>query len=224
MEINITHLYPDLLNLYGDKGNISTLVKRLEWRGIKVNVTNVTDEDFSLADTDILFLGGGAEREQNIVKDMLEKKRGVLCSYAESGGVMLAVCGGYEMLAQLGIIDAVVCKGERVSDNIIISCDIDGKSFNVSGFENHTGRVEIRCGEVLGKTLYGKSESEGVIYKNVFGTYMFGPLLPKNPSLADVIITRALKKKYTDFEELSPLDDEFEILAHENITKRCMEK
>lgn len=224
MEINITHLYPDLLNLYGDKGNIAAFSKRLEWRGIKAAVTEITEDTFSLENTDILFLGGGSEREQNIVKERLGKMRDEICRYAEDGGVVLAVCGGLEMLAELKVIDAQVLQGERISDNIIISCDIDGKSFNVSGFENHTGRVAPNAGVPLGKVMYGKGENEGVIYKNVFGTYMYGPLLPKNPALTDIILTRALKKKYSDFDELTAVDDELENLANRNIINRCLEK
>jgi CobQ-like glutamine amidotransferase family enzyme len=220
MEINITHLYPHLLNLYGDRGNIAALSKRLNWRGLKANVTEITDE-FSLCNTDILLLGGGSESQQDTAKKLLSQNRDELKNYIENGGVMLGVCGGFEMLAQLGFIPASVKEGERISDNKIISCDIDGKSFLVSGFENHSCTVITNGLQPLGKVVYGRGESEGIIYKNVFATFMYGPLLPKNPELADIILARALKGKYPDFEELSTLDDEFENLAHKNIVERC---
>lgn len=241
MQINIIHLYPDFLNLYGDRGNIRTLEKRLNRRGIVSKVTTVEGEEaLDLSDCDILFLGGGSDREQEIVCDKLIKYRKEIKEYAENGGVIIAVCGGYQLLGNfyqlknkkiegLGVInaDTVSCETKRLIGNIILSCNIDGEEFEVAGFENHGGRTQIHGETPLGKVEFGfgnngESGFEGVLYKNVFATYLHGPLLPKNPKLCDIILTRALKKKYPDFTALEPLDDTMEQIAFKEIKKRLL--
>lgn len=232
MQINILHMYPDLLNLYGDKGNIECLRKRLLWRGIDAAVNTCTFENnvIDLKNTDIVFLGGGSDREQQIVCNALLKQKHELKEYVENGGVLVAVCGGYQLLGKyyqleneripgLEILDIYTEHGKkRLIGNIVlhneqIGCDI-------VGFENHAGRTYTgdyaNMGNVLkGYGNTGKSGAEGVIYKNVFATYLHGPLLPKNPKLCDEILTRALRKKYSDFSELPPLDDKTENTANE---------
>lgn len=236
--INILHLFPDLLNLYGDRGNIQTLCKRLEWRGVDVNVKTVTSDDVvELSDADIIVLGGGGDREMELVCEKLMPIRDELCEFVENGGTLLATCGGFEMIGKtfqvkdktingLGILEIFSenpSDGSRFTGNIAIKCeDIDEV---VVGFENHSGRMNIGDYKPLGKVVNGfgndkTSGFEGLVYKNVTATYMHGPLLPKNPWLCDKILLGALKHKYSDIETLQPVDNGMEILANEYMTKR----
>jgi CobQ-like glutamine amidotransferase family enzyme len=237
MKLKILHLYPDLLNLYGDKGNIECLKKRLIWRGIGAEVVQYTCDstDFDLSDTDIVFLGGGSDREQKIVCTRLLKHKTELQKYVEDGGSLVAVCGGYQLLGKyyklenetikgLDILDIYTVQGKkRLIGNIILEADfIDRK---IVGFENHGGRTHIGKHKPLGKVVYGHGNSdncgeEGVVYKNVIATYLHGPLFPKNPQLCDYVLTNALKKKYLDFTKLSPLSDELENVANHYIEER----
>lgn len=236
-QINIVHLYPDLLNLYGDKGNIECLRKRLEWRGIKANVTACTNQNgnINFADTDIIFVGGGSDRDQELVCDLLLSKREELKKYVENNGVLIAVCGGYQLLGKyyktaekkiegLSLLDIETdSDSKRLIGNIVL--ESPRFSQKIVGFENHAGRTDIHDYEPLGKVIYGHGNNgisgyEGVIYKNVIGTYLHGPLLPKNPMLCDDLLTRALKKKFSDFKSLSPLDDSLENTANEYIATR----
>lgn len=236
-EINIVHLYPDLLNLYGDKGNIACMQKRLEWRGIKANISQCTNENHSidLSCADIIFIGGGSDREQEIVCGLLLKKKDELTEYVETNGVLLAVCGGYQLLGKyyqtsdskiegLGILDIYTDAGaDRLIGNAVLSSDKLSKP--IVGFENHAGRTFIGSHTPLGKVVYGHGNTgtsgyEGVVYKNVIATYLHGPLLPKNPQLCDMILTSALKRKYSDFTELKPLDDTLENTANDYISQR----
>ncbi len=234
-ELNIVHLYPDLLNLYGDKGNIECLRKRLIWRNIGVNVSKCTakENDIDFENADIIFLGGGAEREQEIVRSYLMEKKADIKSYVENNGTLIALCGGYELLGKyyqtenkktdgLGVLDIYTNEpknAKRLIGDVIIENDDLGK---IVGFENHGGRTEIGSHAPLGKIIcgFGNNENsgyEGVLYKNVVGSNLHGPLLPKNPRLCDMILLKALKHKYSDFSELSPLDDSLENCAKEYI-------
>ena len=236
-EITILHLYPDLLNLYGDTGNIACLKKRLEWRGYKVNVVRCTVEEdqMDLSRTDIVFIGGGSDREQKIVCSKLLEKKKELTEYVENNGVVVAVCGAYQLLGKyyklgdekiegLSILDIKTERGEeRLIGNVIAKCDLFEQP--IVGFENHGGRTIINHHEPLAKIIKGygntgKSGVEGVHYKNVFATYIHGPLLPKNPQLCDEILTRALKRKDPDFKGLEKLDDTLENQANQAIIKR----
>lgn len=234
-KLNIVHLYPDLLNLYGDKGNIEALRKRLIWRGISAEVKKCTvaNDVIDFENTDIIFVGGGQDREQEIVCSRLLKKKKELCDFVENGGTLIAVCGGYQLLGKyyktpektiegIGILD--ICtnapKGKsRLIGNVVLKNPEVGY---IVGFENHGGRTEINSHKPLGEVVFGfgnngESGFEGVAYKNLIGTYLHGPLLPKNPKLCDLILSRALKHKYPDFKELSPLDDTLENQANEYI-------
>ncbi|MBD7911331.1 type 1 glutamine amidotransferase [Clostridium cibarium] len=234
MELNICHLYPDLLNVYGDVGNILILKNRAESRGIKVNVINISlKDDFKSDEMDIVFFGGGQDYEQSIVsEDLKNNKQEELSKYIESEKVFLAICGGYQLLGKyyrapngeklkgLGILDIYTEGGDtRFIGNTVIYNE-DTKETYV-GFENHSGRTYINNLKPLGKCIYGygnngEDGNEGCIYKNTFCTYFHGSLLSKNPELADRMIRLALEKKYENV-TLDPLDDTFALKAKESI-------
>lgn len=237
MKIKILHMYPDLLNLYGDKGNIECLKKRLEWRGIEAEAVSFTceDTDFDLSDVDIVFIGGGSDREQKIVCHRLLEHKDAIKAYVEDNGVLVAVCGGYQLLGRyykledetiegLKILDIYTEQGDkRLIGNIVLRPDFLGQK--IVGFENHGGRTYIGGHKPLGKVVYGNGNDdnsgyEGVVYKNVVATYLHGPLLPKNPALCDYILSNAIGRRYPEFEGLTPLDDELENTANEYIIKR----
>ena len=228
MEIKIVHLYPDLLNLYGDKGNICSLLKRCEWRGISASVTEITGNDeINLEDCDILYLGGGAEHEQEIVLGRLMPLKEKIKEYAENGGTIFATCGGFGMLGELGVLNIRTTKNdERNSGNVVLECNFDGEKVLVSGFENHVYKTDIGDLMPLGDVLTGFGNNgmgfEGALYKNVVASNLHGPLLPKNPALCDFILKKALVKKYGEKIDLKPLCDSFENIASKNIIKSVM--
>lgn len=229
MKITIAHLYPDMLNLYGDSGNIVTLKHRLEARGIEAEIkTYALEDEIDFESTDIVFIGGGGDREQLAVCGRLCEIKDKLISYAENGGVILAVCGGFEILGKyyknsdgtvegVGLLDITTeYKGDKLIGNVVIESELIGTT--IVGFENHGGRVDIGSHNPLGKVIAGFGHDgkgyEGVAYKNVIATYLHGPLLPKNPVLADYIIARATERKYGTA-ELSCIDDTLETAAHD---------
>ena len=236
MKITIGHLYPDLLNLYGDRGNIQCLMKRCQWRGIEAETIPFELEDeIDFSKLDIVLLGGGSDREQMLVCEKLKEIQKDFKAYVENYGVVIAICGGYQLLGNyykteqgtmkgLELVDLYTEQGEgRLIDNIVLQSDLF--DMPIVGFENHGGRTYIKDNKPLGKVLYGagndgKSGYEGVVYKNVIGTYLHGPLLPKNPQLADLLISRALEKKYGKKIELEKLDDSEEQEANSYIFHR----
>lgn len=236
MKITIGHLYPELLNLYGDRGNIQCLVKRCQWRGIDVEVKAYEQEDeIDFSALDIVLLGGGSDREQMIVCEKLREIREDFRTYVESDGVVIAICGGYQLLGNyyktelgmiegLGLVDMQTEQGEeRLIGNIVMQSELF--EVPIVGFENHGGRTCICGNRPLGKVLHGygndgKSGYEGVIYRNVVGTYLHGPLLPKNPLFADWLLTRALERKYGKEVELAQLDDREETEANAYVYQR----
>lgn len=236
--LRIAHLYPELLNLYGDGGNILVLRKRLEWRGIGCEVREVhIDDRPSFSDMDIVFIGGGSDREQRIVCEHLLAERSELAAYVEDGGVLAAVCGGYQLLGHsylmgdekvegLSLVDLYTDRGSpRLIGNIAIESRISAQP--IVGYENHGGRTHLGEGvEPLGRVVHGhgndgESGYEGCLYKNIVGTYIHGPLLPKNPGVADYLIGRALERRCGDA-TLEPLDDAFELAANDTMYQRLI--
>ena len=237
MELNICHLYPDLLNVYGDVGNILILKDRAERRGIKVNIINTSLKDnFNGDNMDIVFFGGGQDYEQSIVsEDLKSNKREEIAKYIENGKVFLAICGGYQLLGKyyrapngeklegLGILDIYTEGGDtRFIGNTVIYNEELKETY--VGFENHSGRTYINDLAPLGKCVYGYGNNgedgyEGCIYKNTFCTYFHGSLLSKNPELADRMLSLALTKKYGDV-TLEKIDDTFPLKAKEIIKEK----
>ena len=240
MKLTIGHLYPDLLNLYGDRGNIQCLMKRCLWRGIEAETISFElDDKIDFSNLDIVLLGGGSDREQMLVCEKLKEIQKDFKEYVEQGGVVIAICGGYQLLGNyykteegiiegLSLVDMYTEQGEnRLIDNIVLQSELF--DMPIVGFENHGGRTFIGENKPLGKVLYGsgndgKSGYEGVVYKNVIGTYLHGPLLPKNPQLADELILRALRRKYGEDVTLSALDDSQEKAANDYIFNRFVKK
>lgn len=237
MKITIGHLYPDLLNLYGDRGNIQCMIKRCQWRGIEAEVIPFeSDDEIDFSKLDIVLLGGGSDREQMLVCDKLKLIKEEFRKYVEEDGVVIAICGGYQLLGNfydtehgriegLGIIDLETTNSKeyRLIDNIVLESELFSRP--VVGFENHAGRTNIKNNKPFGKVIYGsgndgKSGYEGVIYKNVIGTYLHGPLLPKNPQVCDYLIQKALEKKYQKKITLKELDDQEEKEANAYIYNR----
>lgn len=237
MELNICHLYPDLLNVYGDLGNIDILKYRAEKRDIIVNTCNVSlGDEFDPLKYDIVFFGGGQDYEQSIVsEDLIKYKKDPLSKYIEDGNVLLAICGGYQLLGKyyttasgtklegLSLLDIYSEAGDvRFIGNTIIK----NETFNETyvGFENHSGRTYIGDLKPLGKCIEGFGNNgedgyEGCIYKNTFCSYFHGSLLSKNPELADRLLLTALENKYKEDITLTPLEDDLELKAKDHIIK-----
>lgn len=236
MIIRIGHLYPDMLNLYGDRGNIIALTQRMTARGIEVQTDAITmGKTFNADDYDILFIGGGQDFEQDVLLDDLKKGKDVEINKAIHGGVpMLAICGGYQMLGKyyktydgkmleyMGALDFYTeGREERMIGNYAYKTK---EGIEVVGFENHSGRTYLSKNlEPLGTVIKGygnngEDGTEGVRYKNTFGTYSHGPVLPKNPQLADLLISKAIENKYGKC-DLQPLDDTLEEKARQQVMK-----
>lgn len=235
MNLKIYHMYPDLLNLYGDRGNIIVLKKRAEWRGIEVFVINFTrDDEKNLEEADMIFLGGGSDREQGLLYSHLFKYKNLLKEMVEEGVVILAICGGYQLLGNyyldaygnkiegLSVLDFYT-KAEkgRLIGNILVETNLPLMVKTLVGFENHGGRT-YHSYTPLGKVIKGygnngKDGYEGLIYNNLFGTYLHGPILSKNPHFADFLLKRALERKYNREIKLRDLDDKEEFWAHKKL-------
>lgn len=236
-KLTIGHIYPQMLNLYGDIGNVIALKHRITGRGIEAEVKNFDiDDTIDFSALDIVFIGGGGDREQAEAAKKLSEQKKSLSEYTENDGVLLAVCGGFELLGEYyttangrvegaGILPLhTEYNSNRLIGNIIVDSTLLGTE--VVGFENHNGRVVTDL-PPLGKVLCGHGHNdggtEGAVYKNVVATYMHGPLLPKNPALTDHIILSSLKKKYGD-SELAPMDSSAELAAHDYAVGRFLGK
>lgn len=243
----VVHMLPDLLNLYGDGGNVTVLSERLRRRGIPVRIERVEHgERADFAAADIVVLGGGPDREQRLASEDLQAMREDLIAYVEDDGVLLAICGGFQILGStwllggesvsgLGVIDIETRRAEGGSRNRLIG-DIALTSFladvAVVGYENHAGRTFLGpnvkpFGQVVGSAGKGNNDVDGIdgaLYRNVVGTYLHGPLLAKNPDVADELIGRALARRARKSDAatfgLAPLDDAVELAANEFIRRR----
>ena len=213
--LTLGHLYPDQLNLYGDRGNILTLQQRCRWRGIDMRVVELGIGDALDPDAyDMLFIGGGQDRDQApVAQDLYETKSIGLWAAIEDDRPVLAVCGGYQLLAHyyrpangpdmkgLGVFDAwTVHRGAR-APRCVGDVAIEWNGQTLVGFENHGGQTYLGTAKPLGKVLKGfgnnaQDGTEGAIYRNAYGTYLHGSLLPKNPHFADYLIELALKRRY----------------------------
>jgi CobQ-like glutamine amidotransferase family enzyme len=230
--LRVCALYPDLMNIYADRGNLLMLARRCEWRGLGFEVTAAGLGDAVDPDAhDLFYLGGGQDRDQRLCAlDLVETKREALHAAAAAGKLVLGVCGGYQLLGHryaladetipgLGLVDLETIRsaGPRLIGNVAIEVDLDGDGRRrvLAGFENHAGRTHLGGSEEpLGRVLKGhgndgSSGAEGVRRGGVIGTYLHGPLLPKNAWFADWLIATALQ-----LAALDPLDDAFEDAAH----------
>ncbi|HEY1285535.1 MAG TPA: glutamine amidotransferase [Solirubrobacterales bacterium] len=234
MDLRVLALYPEQMNIYADRGNIIFLQRRCEWRGIGFELSSAgPGEGFDPEGHDVLYLGGGQDRDQKMVAaDMVETKREPLAAAVDDGRVLLAVCGGYQLLGHsyqmgeerlpgLGIADleTVRASGPRLIGNVAIEVELGDGPRTVSGFENHGGRTHLGPGaEAFGRVVRGFGNNgedglEGVRRLNMIGTYLHGPLLPKNAWLADHLIGLALERRYGGPVALEPLDDSLELAA-----------
>lgn len=241
--LTIGWLYPELMNTYGDRGNVIAIKKRCEWRGIHTVIKNIDNESTikDLISCDLLIMGGAQDTQQEAVAKDLSKKSKTLKSLIEKGIPGLYICGGFQYLGkyyltadgiklkQLGILDIYTENPgtRRLIGNIAIEVSLkEGTKETVVGFENHGGRTILESGiKPLGKVIKGfgsndKMQLEGAIYKNSIGTYLHGPILPKNPFIADFLIKKALEIKYNKKIILQKLDDSVEENARLEVAKR----
>ncbi len=234
MTIRVGHLYADYLNIYADRGNIAVLAERARARGHELDVRNVSLGDAVPGDIDLFYVGGGQDREQELVAHELASKAEPLLDAAHRGAVFLAVCGGYQLLGRsyrdvaghelpgIGLLPLETVAGERrMIGDVLLECDWAGGR-TLAGFENHAGRTLLDEGaEPLGRVVAGfgndgTSGAEGCRAGRVYGTYLHGPLLPRNPWFADHLLAQAL-----GVDELPPLPDELELQAHDVSAKRA---
>ena len=229
--LKLGHLYPKLLNIYGDGGNVLTLVKRCEWRGIGVEVDEINTGD-SFGEHDIYFIGGGQDLQQIEVSKELQRHKEFLQSERDRGAVFLGICGGYQLMGHyyqphngerlkgISLMDAYTVAGnKRFIGNVTVSTKFVSPGTLV-GFENHSGLTYLQGNTVpigtviVGNGNNGKDKTEGARFRNVFGTYMHGSFLPKNPAFADYLLELALGEK------LPPLNDETETKAHNSLINK----
>lgn len=238
LKISIAHLYPKLLNLYGDIGNIITLKKRCEWRGIEVEFEEINLGD-EIKEHDLYFMGGGQDKQQQEAAAELYKNKENLLSQRDNGAVFLGICGGYQLfghyyqphdkdkLLGASLLDVYTIAGKkRFIGNVTAKTDFLEPNTLV-GFENHSGLTYLSgdtkplAAVTTGNGNNGKDKTEGARYKNVFGTYLHGSLLPKNPHFADYLIELALEHRYGEKIKLSKLDDTIENKAHEALVGKA---
>lgn len=235
--LRIAHLYPEAMNLYGDMGNIRVLQRRAQWRDLAVAVDAISVGPAALDRYDLIFFGGGQDRDQTrIFRDFADHKRASLERAVADGAAVLAVCGGYQLLGHR-YVDADGCELEGLSlldltskagddrwiGNVVIEADdsLDLEPRTLVGFENHGGRTMLGAGlRPLGRVLVGGGNNgsdggEGVVEGTVVGTYLHGSLLPKNPALADWLLRAALRHRDGAETSLVPLDDSVELAAHQ---------
>jgi lipid II isoglutaminyl synthase (glutamine-hydrolysing) len=245
VKIVVGHLYPDYLNIYADRGNIAVLARRAAWRGheLEVRPLSVGDE-VRPGDHDLLYVGGGQDREQALVaEDLATKALGIFEAVA-SGAVVLAVCGGYQLFGRsyrdlngaelpgIGLFPHETIAGTtRMIGDVLLECELEpGERRTLAGFENHAGRTLLDAGaEPLGHVIAGfgndgESGREGCRVGRAVGTYLHGPLLPRNPWFADWLLAQALANRLGEPPELDPLPDELEAQAHTVSARRAEQR
>ena len=241
MKIVVGHLYPDYLNIYADRGNIAVLTRRAAWRGHEVEVRSVSvGEPLHAGEHDLLYVGGGQDREQALVaQDLAAKAEGVLEAAAD-GAALLAVCGGYQLLGRsyrdfhgdelpgIGLFPFdTVAGATRMIGDVLLECELEpGDRRTLAGFENHAGRTRLDPdAQPLGRVVagFGNGESgwEGCRVGRAVGTYLHGPLLPRNPWFADWLLAQALAHRLGEAPQLDPLADDLELQAHAVSARRA---
>jgi CobQ-like glutamine amidotransferase family enzyme len=245
MKVVIGHLYPDYLNIYADRGNIAVFERRAAWRGIELEVEEIGPEDEVRAGAyDLLYIGGGQDREQALIAPDLAAKGESVKAAMEAGAALLAVCGGYQLLGQfyrdrsgaelpgVGLFPLHTVAGERrMIGDVLLECELEpGVRRTLAGFENHAGRTYLDDGtEPLGRVVAGfgndgESGFEGCRVGKALGTYLHGPLLPRNPWLADWLLGQALGHRLGEAPTLEELPDALEKEAHAVSTARARER
>lgn len=232
--VRLCHLYPAQMNIYADRGNIAVLRRRLEWRGLELTIAEAGPGDRLVpGEHDLYYLGGGQDRDQALVADDLARTKGAaLRSAVEDGAAMLAVCGGYQLAGHgyravdgslmpgIDVLDVETRAGDtRLIGDVLLAATLDGTTHDVAGFENHAGRTHLGAGAtafgrvVAGHGNNGDDGTEGAVRLRAIGTYLHGPLLPKNPWVADTLLRWALAHRTGDQASLAPLDDALEDAA-----------
>jgi hypothetical protein len=235
VKIVVAHLYPDYLNIYADRGNIAVLAQRAAWRGHELDVRTISlGEPVEPGEHDLLYVGGGQDREQALVAEDLASKAAGLHAAVAEGSALLAVCGGYQLLGRgyrdfhgvdlpgIGLFPHETVAGKtRMIGDVLLECELEpGVRRTLAGFENHAGRTLLDAGaEPLGRVVAGfgndgESGWEGCRVGRAFGTYLHGPLLPRNPWFADWLLAQALARRLGEPPQLEPLEDELEHEAH----------
>jgi lipid II isoglutaminyl synthase (glutamine-hydrolysing) len=245
VKIVVGHLYPDYLNIYADRGNIAVLARRAAWRGheLEVRPLSVGDE-VRPGDHDLLYVGGGQDREQALVAEDLATKAVGIFGAVASGAVVLAVCGGYQLFGRsyrdlngaelpgIGLFPHETIAGTtRMIGDVLLECELEpGERRTLAGFENHAGRTLLDAdAEPLGRVIAGfgndgESGHEGCRVGRAVGTYLHGPLLPRNPWFADWLLAQALANRLGEPPELDPLPDELEAQAHTVSARRAEQR
>ncbi|HEY3541121.1 MAG TPA: hypothetical protein VGK79_01140 [Gaiellaceae bacterium] len=238
MRIRVGHLYPDYLNIYADRGNIAVFARRAAWRGHELDVTAIgMDDPIVPGAHDLYYVGGGQDREQFLVAENLAAKAAPLIEAVHDGAALLAVCGGYQLLGRgyrgfhgeempgVGLLPLETVAGDtRMIGDVLLETDLGP----IAGFENHAGRTKLDAGaQPLGRVVSGygndgKSGYEGCRLERAVGTYLHGPLLPRNPRLADWLLAQALAHRAGgEPPELAPLPDELEAQAQQVSAERA---
>jgi lipid II isoglutaminyl synthase (glutamine-hydrolysing) len=240
VKIVVGHLFPDYLNIYADRGNMAVLARRAAWRGHEVEVVAIGAED-EPGPADLYYIGGGQDREQELIAPALAAHSEALRAAVEDGAALLAVCGGYQLLGRfyrdqsgdelpgVGLFPLHTVAGERrMIGDVLLECELErGERRTLAGFENHAGRTYLDEGaEPLGRVLAGfgndgESGYEGCRVGRAIGTYLHGPLLPRNPWLADWLLAQAIAHRTGEAPAFEALADDLEAEAHEVAAARA---
>lgn len=239
--LRLLHLYPDHMNIYADRGNIAVFRRRLEWRGLGLElIESGPGEAVDPDGFDLFYLGGGQDRDQAMVAvDLRERKAAALGEALADGAAGLCVCGGFQLAGHgytgtdgtrmrgIGLLDLDTVAGPtRLIGDLVISASLDGETETVVGFENHAGRTRLGDVRPLGRVVRGHGNNgddfeEGAVAGRLVGTYLHGPLLPKNPWVADTLIRWGLSRRTGTAPELEPLPDRLERAAHDAAVQRA---